>query len=177
MKNDRLFLGGYFGRDVFNFKARNRISISKFPGVIRATARWNHLFTDRLFMNTSLILHELQVRIRRRTGCLQLQVIQWHHRLQPKDRFHLATRRLAYGQVWLPSISSMFSVPKNASRAIREMSNSICGKRCAIAHDAAVYVNDEYESTTVGRSTADFDFPLPAKSGRSTGMYEIRSGT
>ena len=51
---DRLFLSGYFGRDVFGFKNPDfKISIPW--GNATATARWNHLFTDKLFLNTSLI--------------------------------------------------------------------------------------------------------------------------
>jgi hypothetical protein len=49
--NDRLFLSGYFGRDNFMFKDQFGFDW----GNITATLRWNHLFSDKLFMNTSLI--------------------------------------------------------------------------------------------------------------------------
>lgn len=47
---DRLYLSGYFGRDVF---ALNRVGLDW--GNTTATLRWNHVFDDRLFCNTSLI--------------------------------------------------------------------------------------------------------------------------
>lgn len=52
---DRVFISGYYGRDVFNFVAPGgEIKIS-FPwGNAAATLRWNHLFSDKLFLNTSL---------------------------------------------------------------------------------------------------------------------------
>ena len=53
---DRLYLSGYFGRDVFNYRSSDsdfRISIPW--GNATGTLRWNHLFSDKLFMNTSLI--------------------------------------------------------------------------------------------------------------------------
>lgn len=53
---DRLFLSGYFGRDVFTFKSPSGEFAADIPwGNATATLRWNHLFNDKLFMNTSLI--------------------------------------------------------------------------------------------------------------------------
>ena len=48
---DRIFVSGYFGRDNFNYP-----NIFGFNwGNETATLRWNHLFADHLFSNTSLI--------------------------------------------------------------------------------------------------------------------------
>lgn len=48
---NRLFLSGYFGRDVFEFQERFGIDW----GNITATLRWNHVWNDKLFSNTSVI--------------------------------------------------------------------------------------------------------------------------
>lgn len=48
--NNRFFLSGYFGRDIF----RNDFAGFGF-GNQTLTARWNHLFCPKLFLNTSLI--------------------------------------------------------------------------------------------------------------------------
>lgn len=58
-KHDRIYLSGYFGRDVFNFT--NRFGINW--GNITATARWNHVFTDKLFSNTSFIFNNYNYKI------------------------------------------------------------------------------------------------------------------
>jgi hypothetical protein len=50
--NNRIFLSGYFGRDVVKFDEFMDI----FYGNATGTARWNHLFNNRLFMNTTFIL-------------------------------------------------------------------------------------------------------------------------
>jgi hypothetical protein len=50
-KKDRVFLSGYFGKDELGIK--DRIGINW--GNTTATLRWNHLFNDKLFSNTSLI--------------------------------------------------------------------------------------------------------------------------
>lgn len=56
---DRLYLSGYFGRDVFNFGDPGGNFKLNFPwGNATATLRWNHLFNDRLFMNFQLIYND-----------------------------------------------------------------------------------------------------------------------
>ena len=53
---DRVFLSGYFGRD--NFDYPNTFGFNW--GNATATARWNHVFADNLFSNTSLIFSNYQ---------------------------------------------------------------------------------------------------------------------
>jgi hypothetical protein len=50
--NDRLYLSGYFGRDVFGFH-RDAFNFDFNWGNVTGTARWNHSFSPRLFMNTT----------------------------------------------------------------------------------------------------------------------------
>jgi len=50
-EKNRVFLSGYFGRDVF--KLADLISIDY--GNFTVTGRWNHVFNNRLFLNTSTI--------------------------------------------------------------------------------------------------------------------------
>ncbi len=50
-KKNRLFLSGYFGQDVFGLGSE----IGTDWGNATGTLRWNHLFSDKLFSNTSLI--------------------------------------------------------------------------------------------------------------------------
>lgn len=48
---NRIYLSGYFGRDRFGFDDQFGLNW----GNATATLRWNHLFSDKLFSNTSLI--------------------------------------------------------------------------------------------------------------------------
>ena len=50
-ENNNLFLSGYFGRDIFSL---NR-SFTNTYGNATVNLRWNHLFSDKLFSNLSLI--------------------------------------------------------------------------------------------------------------------------
>ena len=49
--NNSLFLSGYFGRDVFSLKD----SFTNIYGNTTVNLRWNHLFSEKLFSNLSLI--------------------------------------------------------------------------------------------------------------------------
>lgn len=51
-KNNRLFLSAYTGRDIFGQKGSGDIGF----GNQTATLRWNHLFSDKLFSNFTLVM-------------------------------------------------------------------------------------------------------------------------
>ena len=57
--NNRIYLSGYFGKDLITLK--NNFGINW--GNISGTLRWNHLFSDRLFSNTSLIFSNYDYKI------------------------------------------------------------------------------------------------------------------
>lgn len=59
---DRLFLSGYFGNDRFVFR-RQRLNFGFAWGNRTASARWNHLFSPRLFSNTTVTSSSYQYRI------------------------------------------------------------------------------------------------------------------
>jgi hypothetical protein len=50
-QNNRFYLSGYFGKDVFGLGGQFSIDYGNSTG----TARWNHIFNSRLFSNTSFI--------------------------------------------------------------------------------------------------------------------------
>lgn len=58
-EKDRLFVSGYLGKDVFSFNSSDRRFTVKIPwGNTTATLRWNHVFNNKLFANTSLIYND-----------------------------------------------------------------------------------------------------------------------
>ena len=53
---DRLYLSSYFGRDIFSFKNQDLDFVFNVPwGNATASLRWNHLFSDKLFVNTTAV--------------------------------------------------------------------------------------------------------------------------
>lgn len=56
---DRLYVSAYFGRDVFVYNSTKNQTNVKIPwGNATATIRYNHLFNDKLFMNTSFVFND-----------------------------------------------------------------------------------------------------------------------
>jgi hypothetical protein len=58
-EKDRLYLSGYFGRDVFNYNSTKHSFTSNIPwGNSTATLRWNHVFNRKLFANTTIVYND-----------------------------------------------------------------------------------------------------------------------
>ncbi|MFT3677666.1 MAG: TonB-dependent receptor [Chitinophagaceae bacterium] len=63
-ERDRLFLSGYFGKDVLGVGKTFGMEWGNGTG----TLRWNHIFSNRLFANTSLIFSNYKYKISIRSG-------------------------------------------------------------------------------------------------------------
>jgi len=142
---DRFFLSSYFGRDVFNYKSPKSNFYIKVPwGNATSTARWNHLFNDQLFMNTSLIYTDYNFQFE--GG-------------QDAFSFKLFSGITDYGAkadlTWLPDIRHTIKfggnyifhvfVPSNASARSGSVVFDVGKILREYAHDGALYVNDEYD--------------------------------
>ena len=58
-EKDRIYLSGYFGRDVFTFRDARLSFKADIPwGNSTATLRWNHVFNPKLFANTTLVYND-----------------------------------------------------------------------------------------------------------------------
>ncbi|MBI1838331.1 MAG: TonB-dependent receptor [Flavobacteriia bacterium] len=54
---DKFFLSGYFGRDNFN-TTKNNLSLSQSWGNMTCSAKWNHVYSSKLFQNIHLIFSD-----------------------------------------------------------------------------------------------------------------------
>ena len=58
-EKDRLFLSGYFGRDVFSYRDKKLSFRADIPwGNATGTLRWNHVFNRKLFANTTVVYND-----------------------------------------------------------------------------------------------------------------------
>lgn len=62
--NDRIYISGYFGQDKLGFGDQFAINW----GNATATARWNHIFSKKLFSNTSLIYSNYDYELKLKSG-------------------------------------------------------------------------------------------------------------
>ena len=95
-EKDRLFVSGYFGQDNFGFGDEFGFNWGNATG----TLRWNHLYSDRLFSNTSLIFSRYTYEFNFGTGdeAFGLEsVIQDFSRKQDISLFANAKQKLKFG--------------------------------------------------------------------------------
>lgn len=58
-QNNRIYISGYFGRDVFDFVNGQRSLNVKIPwGNATGTIRWNHIYNKKLFANTTAVYND-----------------------------------------------------------------------------------------------------------------------
>ncbi|MBX2870543.1 MAG: TonB-dependent receptor [Saprospiraceae bacterium] len=72
-KNDRLFVSGYFGRDVFGFEG-DFFDFNFDWGNATGSVRWNHVFNPRLFANTTFTYSDYQYNIKNQLTGFNFQV-------------------------------------------------------------------------------------------------------
>jgi hypothetical protein len=62
-EKDRIYISGYFGRDILDYKSQfnNSVNFNFGWGNSTATARWNHVFNPKLFSNTSIIFNRYEL--------------------------------------------------------------------------------------------------------------------
>jgi hypothetical protein len=118
---NRLFLSGYFGRDKLGFGETFGIDWGNATG----TLRWNHLFSERLFSNTSLIFSNYNYNIKIQSGANDFKInsgIQdWNIRQDfqwfPNDRstlrygFNVIHHTVTPGNVEASETSSVNTIP------------------------------------------------------------------
>lgn len=72
-KKDRIFLSGYFGRDVFGFR-QNNFNFTFRWGNSSIALRWNRIISPKLFVNTSLFYTGYQYNIENRFDIIRFNI-------------------------------------------------------------------------------------------------------
>ncbi len=71
-QKDRLYLSGYFGRDKFGINSSSSFSINY--GNVTGTLRWNHIFSEKVFSNTSVIVNNFDYGIDISTSVIGISI-------------------------------------------------------------------------------------------------------
>jgi hypothetical protein len=147
---DKLFFSGYFGRDVFVYNnSKNFGSSFKADflwGNATTTLRWNHLISQKLFVNTSAIFSDYQFEF----GATQSQfefrlysgIRDWNGKID-FSYFPNVKHKVKFGANY---IYHTFT-PSHASAKSGDVLFNVGGIIKLYAHDAAVYVSDDFDLT------------------------------
>lgn len=143
-EKDRLFVSGYFGRDDINLLRYSNAFQSKW-GNTTGTFRWNHIFNNKLFMNTSLIYSDFTYNMQLGSDSTQVNVQssirdfnlkqEWQYYLNPQHTF----------KAGFNSIYHSFIPGSVTGTAAISLQNSDIPKRYALEN--ALFLSDEYAVT------------------------------
>lgn len=141
---DHVFFSAYFGRDVLQYNSNRRnISLSLPYGNSTATLRWNHLFSDRLFLNVSAIFNDYNFEAGSSRESFSFRYLSGIRDLNLKmdlDYYANNGHSIKYGANYIyhtfnPGVAT-------AKSGDVEFSNN---KKEYHAHDVAAYVTDEWK--------------------------------
>lgn len=138
-EKDRVFISGYFGRDNFNYP--NTFGFNW--GNATATARWNHIFGDHLFSNTSFIFSNYEYSNTVGAGTSEFQITSGIQDLNFKTDFQYFTSLQSTVKFGINSIYHTF-LPGNVTAGSTSFTNSLALEHRFALEDAA-YVSHELE--------------------------------
>jgi len=144
-EKDRLYLSGYFGRDVFDFNNVARSFRSNIPwGNSTASLRWNHVFNKRLFANTTAVYNNYKFKFAAAQNNFELSLASGIRDLNLKtdfDYYPLPQHKIKFGGLYtyhkfIPNVlsgkqDSVIFQPNNETEKY--------------ASEFAVYVQDDWE--------------------------------
>ena len=140
-KNDRIFLSGYFGKDYLQLKQANGIDYGNSTG----TFRWNHIFSNSLFSNTSLIYNNFDYNTHFQSSTNNITVgsaITDYHLKQDFNYYLNSTNKLDIG------LESIYHVTQPGAATTSQTSNYnsvVLQKKYSL--ESAVYISHEWTAT------------------------------
>jgi hypothetical protein len=151
---DRLFLSGYFGRDVFDFKSKNSGFTSGVTwGNATGCLRWNHLFSNKLFMNTSAIFSDYKFEFGASQSGFDFKLFSgvrdWNAKLD-FSYFPNTKHNIKFGANYIFHTFTPSSVSAKSGDVTFDTGKIIR----LYAHDAAIYANDDFDITELFRVSA-----------------------
>ncbi|MFN8316744.1 MAG: TonB-dependent receptor [Chitinophagales bacterium] len=144
---DRVYISGYFGRDVFKFKDPDGQFSLDFPwGNSTVTARWNHVFDEKLFMNTSLVYNDYRFAANIKFLDVKFDVKSSIQQISAKidyDYSPIIGHLMKFGIHYNHHIFTPYTA--TGSDGTNSFKNSNANKK--YAHETAVYFLDEFDVT------------------------------
>lgn len=144
-EKDRLYISGYFGRDVFDFvNGKQSLKVNIPWGNATGTIRWNHVFNNRLFGNTTAVFNNYNFTFQAAQNNFEVKLasgIRDYGIKQDFDLYPFTGHKVKFGASYTyhkfkPSVvsgkqDSMVFNPQNA--------------QVKFAHEAAAYIQDDWE--------------------------------
>src|SRR5450631_66468 len=144
-EKDRVYLSGYFGRDVFDFRNSKRSFSTDVPwGNSTATLRWNHVFNRKLFANTTLLYNDYKFAFNGVQDNFALSLSSGIKDLAAKTDFDYypdPKHKIRFGGVYTYHVFTPNVLQGHQDSVIFKPDNS----DIKYAREAAVYLQDEWQ--------------------------------
>ena len=144
-EKDRLYISGYFGRDVFNFVNGKRSLDVNIPwGNATGTVRYNHIFNKRLFGNTSLVFNNYNFSFQAAQSNFKIKLASGIRDIVLKQDFDLypfTGHKVKFGGLYTFHKFTPSVVSGTQDTVVFKPQNA----QAKYAHEAAVYVQDDWE--------------------------------
>lgn len=144
---NRIFLSGYFGQDIFNYSAPdNSLNVTVPWGNATGTARWNHLFSDQLFMNVSAIYNSFDFSVESQFQDFNFNLFSgvrdWNGKVD-FDYYPGSNHAIKFGANY---IFHNFT-PYSAQGSFDDVEFSTDTLSNKYAHESGIYIQDEFDIT------------------------------
>lgn len=144
-EKDRLYISGYFGRDVFDFVNGKRSLNVNIPwGNATGTMRYNHVFNKRLFGNTSLVFNNYNFSFQAAQSNFKIKLASGIRDITLKQDFDLypfTGHKVKFGGLYTYHKFTPSVVSGTQDTVVFKPQNA----QAKFAHEAAVYVQDDWE--------------------------------
>lgn len=144
---NRLYLSGYFGRDVFDFRNSTQSLEFKIPwGNSTGTLRWNHVFNNKLFLNTTAVYNDYNFNFSGAQNNFKINIQSGIRDLSLKqdyDYYPFSQHKIRFGfhYTWHRFTPSVVSGNQDS---VQFRPNNAQQK---YAHEAAIYLQDTWDVT------------------------------
>ncbi len=166
-EKDRLYLSGYFGKDVFDFKNSRRGFNANIPwGNATATLRWNHVFNQRLFANTTLVYNKYNFSFNAAQNDFNIKLASGIKDLNAKidfDYYPAPQHKIKFGGLYTHHTFTPNVLSGNQDTTVFAPNNA----NNKYANEAALYIQDDWELT----DKLKLNFGLRYSSFKQVGPY------
>lgn len=135
-KKDKLYLSGYFGKDVLGFN--NQFATNWGNGT--GTLRWNHIFNSRLFLNTSAIFSNYNYAFKVKNGTNDIRIFSQIRDWNLKQDYQYSINNQNNLRFGWSSIYHIIRPGEITSNATSSINDKIQDKRYSLEN--AIYVSN-----------------------------------
>jgi hypothetical protein len=144
-EKDRLYLSGYFGRDVFDYVNNKQSLKFNIPwGNSTGTLRWNHVFNNKLFGNTTAVYNDYNFSFNAAQNDFELKLSSGIRDLSLKQDFDLypyTGHKLKFGGIYTYHKFTPSVISGKQDSTVFKPNNA----QIKYAHEAALYIQDDWE--------------------------------